>query len=102
MNDMLNPYIADALVVEASIFLGREDVFGWIERSLKGKYVRHTLVLHGQQRVGKTSVLKQPPNFLPDKYIQVFFDLQGRTALDRFLWWLAIWRNYGSQDSNRR
>ncbi len=73
------------------MFFGREDVFGWIERSLEGKFVNHILVLHGQRRVGKTSVLKQIPNFLPDKYIQVFFDLQGRTSttLDRFLWWLA-------------
>ena len=88
---MLNPYIAGAPVVEASMFFGREDVFGWIERSLEGKFVDHILVLHGQRRVGKTSVLKQIPNFLPDKYIQVFFDLQGRTGttLDRFLWWLA-------------
>ena len=91
MNDMLNPYIAGAPVVETSMFFGREDVFNWIERSLAGKYVDHILVLHGQRRVGKTSVLKQIPNFLPDKYIQVFFDLQGRTGttLDRFLWWLA-------------
>ena len=91
MNDLLNPYIAGAPVVEASMFFGREDVFGWIERSLEGKFVNHILVLHGQRRVGKTSVLKQIPNFLPDKYIQVFFDLQGRTGttLDRFLWWLA-------------
>ena len=88
---MLNPYIAGAPVVEASMFFGREDVFGWIERSLEGKYVNHILVLHGQRRVGKTSILKQIPNFLPDRYIQVFFDLQGRTGttLDRFLWWLA-------------
>jgi len=73
------------------MFFGREDVFGWIERSLEGKFVDHILVLHGQRRVGKTSVLKQIPNFLPDKYLQVFFDLQGRTGttLDRFLWWLA-------------
>ena len=91
MNDILNPYIAGAPVVETSMFFGREDVFNWIERSLAGKYVDHILVLHGQRRVGKTSVLKQIPNFLPDKYIQVFFDLQGRTGttLERFLWWLA-------------
>jgi tetratricopeptide (TPR) repeat protein len=73
------------------MFFGREDVFSWIERCLEGKYIDHILVLHGQRRVGKTSVLKQIPNFLPKKYIQVFFDLQGRTSttLDRFLWWLA-------------
>ena len=91
MNEIINPYIAGAPVVETSMFFGREAVFSWIERSLAGKYVDHILVLHGQRRVGKTSVLKQIPNFLPDKYIQVFFDLQGRTntSLDRFLWWLA-------------
>jgi tetratricopeptide (TPR) repeat protein len=91
VNEILNPYIAGAPVVETSMFFGREGVFSWIERSLAGKYVDHILVLHGQRRVGKTSVLKQIPNFLPEKYIQVFFDLQGRTntTLDRFLWWLA-------------
>lgn len=91
MNDILNPYIAGAPVVETSMFFGREDVFSWIERSLAGKYVDHMLVLHGQRRVGKTSILKQIPNFLPNRYIQVFFDLQGRTntTLDRFLWWMA-------------
>ena len=91
MNDILNPYIAGAPVTESSMFFGREEVFGWIERSLAGKYVDHILVLHGQRRVGKTSVLKQIPNFLGDQYIQVFFDLQGRTntTLDRFLWWVA-------------
>lgn len=91
MPDLRNPYIAGAPVTEASMFFGREDVFNWIERSLPGRYVDHILVIHGQRRVGKTSVLKQLPNWLPDGYIPVFFDLQGRTraGLDRFLWWLA-------------
>ena len=91
VNEILNPYIAGAPVVETSMFFGREDVFSWIERSLEGKFVDHILVLHGQRRVGKTSVLKQIPNFLPDQYIQVFFDLQGRTntTINRFLWWMA-------------
>jgi AAA+ ATPase superfamily predicted ATPase len=69
MDALLNPYIAGAPVLESSMFFGREDVFGWIERSLSGKYVDHILVIHGQRRVGKTSVLKQIPNFLGDKYI---------------------------------
>ncbi len=91
MSTLLNPYIAGAPVVEPSMFFGRHDVFQWIEHSLEGKYVNHILVIHGQRRVGKTSVLKQIPNYLPKSYIQVFFDLQGRTSttLDRFLWWLA-------------
>jgi GTPase SAR1 family protein len=54
-------------------------------------FVDHILVIHGQRRVGKTSVLKQLSTRLPDRYIPVFFDLQGRTrtTLHRFLWWLA-------------
>ena len=91
MNEILNPYIAGAPVVENSMFFGREDIFNWIERSLSGKFTDHILVLHGQRRVGKTSVLKQIPNYLPKNFIQVFFDLQGRTSttLERFLWWMA-------------
>jgi AAA+ ATPase superfamily predicted ATPase len=87
VNDLRNPYIAGAPVVESSMFFGREDVFRWIENSLTGKFVDHILVIHGQRRVGKTTVLKQIPNFLPKTYIQVFYDLQGRTntTLDRFL-----------------
>jgi tetratricopeptide (TPR) repeat protein len=91
MNDLRNPYIAGAPVVETSMFFGREEVFNWLENSLSGKFINHILVIHGQRRVGKTTVLKQIPNFLSQKYIQVFLDLQGRTntTLDRFLWWIA-------------
>src|SRR5512136_465748 len=91
MSEMVNPYIAGAPVTEARMFFGREDVFDWIQNNLAGRYADHTLVIHGQRRVGKTSVLKQLGNRLPKKYIPVFFDLQGRThtTLDRFLWWLA-------------
>ena len=73
------------------MFFGREDVFQWIENSIAGRYADHILVIHGQRRVGKTSVLKQLGNRLPPRFIPVFFDLQGRThtTLDRFLWWLA-------------
>lgn len=88
---MINPYIAGAPVTETRMFFGREDIFEWIQNSLTGSYADHILVVHGQRRVGKTSVLKQLRNRLPEKYIPVFFDLQGRThtTLDRFLWWLA-------------
>jgi tetratricopeptide (TPR) repeat protein/photosystem II stability/assembly factor-like uncharacterized protein len=87
MEEINNPYIAGAPVTEKRMFFGREDVFDWVERSLSG----HILVVHGQRRVGKTSVLKQLGNHLPDRYIPILFDLQGRTntTLDRFMWWLA-------------
>ena len=91
MAEKVNPYIAGAPVVESSLFFGRDDVFSWITRALMGKYVDHILVIHGQRRVGKTSVLKQLSKRLPENYIQVFLDLQGRISIsiDRFLWWMA-------------
>lgn len=91
MNNLVNPYIAGAPVAETSMFFGREDVFQWIENNLAGKFTEHILVVHGQRRVGKTSVLKQLGARLSKKYIPIFFDLQGRThtTLDRFLWWLS-------------
>jgi len=91
MPGKINPYIAGAPVLESRMFFGREDVFSWIERSLSGKFVDHILVLHGQRRVGKTSVLKHLGNRLPKRYIPIFIDLQGRvsTTLPRFLWWLS-------------
>jgi AAA+ ATPase superfamily predicted ATPase len=91
MAEIINPYIAGAPVTEQRMFFGREDIFQWIENSIAGQYADHILVVHGQRRVGKTSVLKQLGNRLPKRYIPVFFDLQGRThtTLDHFLWWLA-------------
>ncbi len=91
MANLVNPYIAGAPVTEVKMFFGRADVFDWIENSIAGQYADHILVVHGQRRVGKTSVLKQLGNRLPKRFIPVFFDLQGRThtTLDRFLWWLA-------------
>ena len=91
MAEIVNPYIAGAPVTEQRMFFGREDIFQWIENSIAGQFADHILVVHGQRRVGKTSVLKQLGNRLPKRFIPVFFDLQGRThtTLDHFLWWLA-------------
>ncbi len=91
MAEHINPYIAGAPVTDPTMFFGREDVFAWIEQTIAGRYADNTLVIHGQRRVGKTSVLKQLIHRLPERYIPVFFDFQGRThtTLDQFLWRLA-------------
>jgi tetratricopeptide (TPR) repeat protein/photosystem II stability/assembly factor-like uncharacterized protein len=91
MAERVNPYIAGAPVTDPAMFFGREDVFSWIEQNIAGRYASNTLVIHGQRRVGKTSVLKQLHLRLPERFVPVFFDLQGRThaTIDRFLWRLA-------------
>ena len=91
MPEKTNPYVAGAPVTDRRMFFGREDVFTWIEHNIGGQFSDNMLVIHGQRRVGKTSVLKQLGNYISDKYIPVFFDFQGRThtTLNRFLYRLA-------------
>ncbi|MGD1997260.1 MAG: tetratricopeptide repeat protein, partial [Anaerolineae bacterium] len=101
MSERINPYIAGAPVTDPSMFFGRDDVFAWIVQNIGGRYSDNSLVIHGQRRVGKTSVLKQLSLRLSERYVPVFFDFQGRThtTLDRFLWRLAreIVRTLGKQ-----
>ncbi|MCA9875630.1 MAG: AAA family ATPase [Anaerolineales bacterium] len=56
-----NPYVVGKPLTAASeaLYMGREDVFQWIEENLIGKTQPHTLVLYGQRRMGKTSTLYQ-------------------------------------------
>ncbi len=56
-----NPYVVGKPLTAASesIFMGRSDVFRWIEENLIGKTQPNTLILHGQRRMGKTSTLYQ-------------------------------------------
>lgn len=56
-----NPYVVGKPLTAASesLYVGREDVFTWIEENLVGKTQPHTLILYGQRRMGKTSTLYQ-------------------------------------------
>ena len=56
-----NPYVVGKPLTPASeaLYMGREDVFRWIEENLLGKTQPHTLILYGQRRMGKTSTLYQ-------------------------------------------
>ncbi|MCP4425776.1 MAG: phosphotransferase [Chloroflexi bacterium] len=56
-----NPYVVGKPLTPASesLYMGRDDVFTWIEENLIGKTQPHTLILYGQRRMGKTSTLYQ-------------------------------------------
>lgn len=60
-NHVDNPYVVGKPLTQASemLYVGREDVFRWIEENLLGKTQPHTLILYGQRRMGKTSTLYQ-------------------------------------------
>ncbi len=86
---IVNPYIAGSPVKDASMFFGREDVYAWLRQHLQGAYQDNIIVLYGERRSGKTSILYQMKNGLgDDRYIPVLLDLQGMglEGIDGFLW----------------
>jgi hypothetical protein len=72
-----NPYIVGPPVKSAELFRGRDDIFKFIMSNLSGTYQDRTLVLHGQRRTGKTSILYQlSDGRLGNDFIPVFIDMQ--------------------------
>ena len=77
-----NPYIAGNPVGGSQAFVGRADVLRAVLRVLKSPG-ENALVLYGQRRIGKTSVLQELMARLPQEgpYQPVYFDLQDKAAL---------------------
>ena len=73
----VNPYIAGSPITGTEMFYGRGDVFSFIKRNLTGLHRDTPIVLYGQRRTGKTSVLYQLHRHLGPRYRCVFIDLHG-------------------------
>ncbi|MCP4536168.1 MAG: hypothetical protein GY832_03390 [Chloroflexi bacterium] len=90
----INPYIAGAPVKGETMFFGRDDIFEAIRTRLVGRHQDNVIVIYGQRRTGKTSVLYQMGHRLnedQERYVAVLVDLQGLKldGVDNFLWELA-------------
>ncbi len=83
----VNPYIAGSPVTGAEMFFGRDDVFAFIRRNLIGQHRDSPILLYGQRRTGKTSVLYQLYRQLGPGYRCIFIDLHGLdlTGMGNFL-----------------
>lgn len=85
-----NPYLVGSAISNPKFFFGRGEVFQFVEANLnEGKRV---ILLHGQRRIGKSSVILQIPNFVKsDRFVFIPFDLQnkGHLALSSVLHILA-------------
>lgn len=72
-----NPYVVGTpLQAGSPLFFGRSDVVAFIQENLAAAH-RNNLVLIGQRRTGKTSLLKQLPVRLGDEYLPVYLDGQA-------------------------
>jgi HEAT repeat protein len=72
-----SPYIAGPPVKTPEMFYGRRSTFSWIQENLSGTYQENVLVLYGERRTGKTSMLYQMQYNLPASYAFVLIDLQS-------------------------
>ncbi|MGH2594025.1 MAG: AAA family ATPase, partial [Anaerolineae bacterium] len=78
-----NPYVIGVpLTEQQEIFVGRTDVSARIEGLLLDRR-RPPLLLYGQRRMGKTSLLNNLGRLLPETIVPLFVDLQGPVALAR-------------------
>jgi len=76
-----NPYVIGIPLTEhQEIFVGRSDISEQIERLLLDKRCP-PLLLYGQRRTGKTSLLNNLGRLLPWDIIPIFVDLQGPASL---------------------
>jgi hypothetical protein len=64
------------LTAQQEIFVGRTDISARIERLLLDRR-RPPLLLYGQRRMGKTSLLNNLGRLLPSTIVPLFVDLQG-------------------------
>lgn len=77
----LNPYIAGDPIRSEQKFFGREDVLRRVKNVLQNP-TTNAIVLFGQRRIGKTSILLQLANRLRKEgaYTPVYFDLQDKAS----------------------
>jgi tetratricopeptide (TPR) repeat protein len=81
-----NPYVIGTPIKDQTRFFGREDLFNFVRQMLHSQ--AKVILLHGQRRIGKSSVLAQIPCQVGNEnFTFVSFDLQGETGrpLDQIL-----------------
>ncbi len=87
MAKAINPYVVGNAVFAPGKFFDRTDILEWVADTLHGTH-HNSLVLIGQRRIGKTSLLRRLQQVLPtDGYRPVYFDLldEGRRPLGEVL-----------------
>jgi predicted negative regulator of RcsB-dependent stress response/GTPase SAR1 family protein len=72
-----NPYIAGASIGGTETFVGRIDILKQVQYTLRHPQ-ESAIVLHGQRRIGKTSILYELKKKLERTYHPVYFDLIGK------------------------
>ncbi len=74
------PYVTGTPLKTDDVFVGREDVFEFIKENMLGTHQNNVIILHGQRRTGKTSVLYRLGEVMSESHYGVLIDMQGKPA----------------------
>ncbi len=74
------PYVTGTPLQGEQMFVGRQDVFAFVREHLLGTYQNNIIVLHGQRRTGKSSVLYRLGSEMAGTHVCVLVDMQGKAA----------------------
>ncbi len=74
------PYVTGTPLQTGQMFVGRQDVFDFVRENLFGAYQNNVIVLHGQRRTGKSSILYHLNEVLAESHFCVLVDMQGKAA----------------------
>jgi outer membrane protein assembly factor BamB len=73
-----NPYLPGTpLRQDSTLFYGREELFAFIEENAARLSQRNVLILFGQRRTGKTSIMLRLQQHLPENILPVYIDCQS-------------------------
>ncbi len=113
--EISNPYVPGIPLRTPDMFYGRDDLLKDIETTLKMTDKTHVLILHGQRRTGKTSILYQLKIRLGSDFLPIVLDFQGIPPVPRtvsknmsqdlgtvgFFHWMAfeIWRELSERNT---
>jgi hypothetical protein len=94
------PYVTGTPLQSDAMFVGRGEILQFVREHLLGAYQNNVIVLHGQRRTGKTSILYQLRRVLAETHVCVLVDMQGKAArgLVDFLYSLADDITYTLED----
>ncbi|HAW50613.1 TPA: hypothetical protein DCX16_06665 [bacterium] len=78
-----NPYILEPVQYststvrkESNLFVGRGELIWELETQIKSSIHKPSILLEGQRRVGKSSILKSLPALMPSNILPIFLDMQ--------------------------
>lgn len=74
------PYVTGTPLRSGEMFVGRQDIFEFVQEHLLGAYQNNVIVLHGQRRTGKTSILYRLQEMLTETHVAILVDMQGKAA----------------------